>query len=31
VTLSLFETMQGHISDYRNGGSKTKTGAPNGN
>lgn len=31
VTLSLFETMQGHISDYRNGGSKTKTGAPSGN
>lgn len=31
VTLSLFETMQGHISDYRNGGSKTKTGEPSGN
>jgi len=31
VTLSLFETMQGHISDYRNGSSKTKTGVPSGN
>ena len=26
-SLALFETMQGHISDYRNGGSQTKTGA----
>lgn len=31
VTLSLFESMQGHISDYRNGGSQTKTGAQSGN
>jgi hypothetical protein len=31
VSLSLFEKMQGHISDYRNGGSQTEAGAESGN
>jgi TRAP-type C4-dicarboxylate transport system substrate-binding protein len=31
VSLSLFEKMQGHISDYRNGSSQTEAGAESGN